>query len=103
MKNQISPSLPALIESFFRCRLVAQRSASRATVATYRDALRLLVIYAAQRAGKPPSALHVEDLERDVVLAFLDHLENDRGNSVRTRNARLGAIRSLFQHIAYSD
>lgn len=103
MKNVISPSLPELIESFFRCRLVAQRSASRATVATYRDALRLLVVFAAERAGRPPSALRVEDLDRDVVLAFLDHLENDRGNSVRTRNARLGAIRSLFQHIAYND
>jgi site-specific recombinase XerD len=103
MKQPLSPKLSKLIESFFRQRLVAQRNASPATVATYRDALRLLVVFAAERSSKAPSKLTVEDLDRDVVLAFLDHLENDRGNSVRSRNARLGAIRSLFQHVAYSD
>jgi site-specific recombinase XerD len=103
MKRAITPPLGELIESFFRHRLVAQRNASPATVATYRDALRLLVVFAAERSGTSPSALAVADLDRDAVLAFLDHLENARGNSVRSRNARLGAIRSLFQHIAYSD
>lgn len=103
MKRPANTQLPKLIESFFRHRLVAQRNASSATVATFRDALRLLVVFAAERSGKAPSALAVADLDRDVVLAFLDHLENERGNSVRTRNARLGAVRSLFQHIAYSD
>lgn len=103
MKHPVSSPLSKLIESFFRQRLVAQRNASPATVATYRDALRLLVVFAAERAQKAPCALAIENLDRDVVLAFLDHLESDRGNSVRTRNARLGAIRSLFQHVAYSD
>jgi site-specific recombinase XerD len=95
--------LAGLIESFFRWRLAAQKQASPATVATYRDALRLLLIFASDQSGKKPSALSVGDLDRDMVLAFLDYLESERGNTVRTRNARLGAIRSLFHHIAYCD
>ena len=95
--------LAGLIELFFRRRLAAQKQASPSTVVTYRDALRLLLVFASDRSGKTPSALSVEDLDRDVVLAFLDYLENERGNTVRSRNARLGAIRSLFRHISYCD
>lgn len=97
------PTLAFLLESFFRNRLAAQRRASPATIAAYRDALRLLLVFASERAGQPPSRLRLEDLDHEVVLAFLDHLETTRGNSVRTRNARLAAIRSFFQHVAYSD
>jgi site-specific recombinase XerD len=92
-----------VLESFFRKRLAAQRNASEATIRSYRDALRLLLVFAAEQAGKQPSRLRVEDLDRDVVLAFLDHLEAKRGNSIRTRNARLAAIRSFFRHVAYED
>lgn len=97
------PSLGDLLESFFRQRLIAQREASPHTVAAYRDGLRLLLVFVAGRQGKPPSELAVEDLDRDVVLAFLDHLEQERHNSISTRNARLAAIRSFFQHAAASD
>lgn len=97
------PSLAALLESFFRNRLAAQRRASPATISTYRDGLRLLLVFASQRANKPPSRLSLAEIDSEVVLAFLDHLESRRGNSVRTRNARLAAIRSFFQHVAYSD
>jgi len=103
MKNQKNPSLASYLESFFRNRLVSQRRCSPATVSTYRDGLRLLLIYASEQIGKAPSRLTVEDLDRDLILAFLDHLESERGNSIRTRNARLAAIRSFFQHIAYCD
>jgi len=95
--------LPELLESFFRQRLALQRGASPATIATYRDALRLLVVFAARRMGKPPSHLVIEDLDRDMVLAFLDHLEQERGNGTRTRNARLAAIRAFFHHAVYCD
>jgi site-specific recombinase XerD len=96
-------SLSSHLESFFRQHLAAQRQASPATVATYRDGLRLFLVFAAEQAGKPPSRLSIEDLDRDRVLSFLDHLEKERGNTARTRNARLAAIRSFFQHVAYRD
>lgn len=101
--NAPVPSLAHHLESFFRHHLTAQRQASPATVATYRDGLRLFIVFAAEQLGKPPSRLSIEDLDRDRVLSFLDHLEKERGNSVRTRNARLAAIRSFFQHLAYRD
>lgn len=91
------------LESFFHQRLTQQRNATPATVAAYRDALRLLVLFASQRTGKKPCALAVEDLDRDMILAYPDHLECSRGNGVHTRNARLTAIRSFFHHVAASD
>jgi site-specific recombinase XerD len=92
-----------MIKSFFHKRLVAQCRASPATIAAYRDALRLLLCFASAKAGRAPSRLQLQHLGADVVLTFLDHLEHERGNSVRTRNARLAAIRSFFQHVAYED
>ena len=103
MKRGEPQSLGSLLESFFRRRLIAERRASPATIATYRDALKLLLTFASRRCGQPPSRLTVSNLDRDTILGFLDHLEKDRGNSVRTRNARLAAIRSFFQHVAYAD
>jgi integrase/recombinase XerD len=87
-------------QAFFTDRLALQRQASGHTVAAYRDALRMLVVFAAQRAGKVPSRLDIADLDAQTVGAFLNHLENERGNSVRTRNARLAAIHSLFGYAA---
>lgn len=103
MRKTPGPTLGDLLESFFRRRLVAERRASPATIATYRDALKLLLVFAGQRWSKPPSRLAVCNLDRDTILEFLDHLEKQRGNSARTRNARLAAIRSFFQHVAYAD
>jgi site-specific recombinase XerD len=97
------PSLANLIESFFRRFLIAQRNSSPNTVAAYRDAMKLLLIFVSERQGKPPTELIVEDLDRDVVLDFLDYLEQERGNCVSTRNARLTAIRSFFHHVARTD
>lgn len=96
-------TLPPLLESFFRSRLPKQRNASRATIASYRDALRMLILFAAERAGRKPCALTIEDLDRDLILAFLDELEKTRKNTVQTRNARLTAIRSFFHHVAAND
>jgi site-specific recombinase XerD len=97
------PSLAHHLESFFHRRLTQQRNATPSTVKAYRDALRLLVLFASHHSGKNPCALAVEDLDRDVILAYLDHLERSRGNAVQTRNARLTAIRSFFHHIAAND
>jgi len=103
MKKQNKTTLAGYLESFFRNRLVAQLRASPATVSTYRDGLRLLLVFASKQTGKSPSQLSVEDLDRDFILAFLDHLEKERGNSIRTRNARLAVIKSFFHHVAYCD
>ncbi|WP_245491525.1 MULTISPECIES: tyrosine-type recombinase/integrase [unclassified Mesorhizobium] len=92
-----------LLESYFRRRLNKQRNATPATVASYRDALRMLILFAAARLRKKPAALTLEDLDRDLVLAFLDDLEEKRNNCVATRNARLAAIRSFFHHVAAAD
>lgn len=86
------------LQSFFTDRLVHQRRASSRTIASYRDALRLLVVFVHARTGKTPSTLEWDDLDADTISAFLDHLEVDRDNSPRTRNLRLTAIRSLFSH-----
>ncbi len=93
-------ALAPALQAFFTDRLAMQRQASGHTVAAYRDALRMLVVFAAERAGKAPSRLDIADLDAQTVGAFLSHLENKRGNSVRTRNARLAAIHSLFQYAA---
>jgi site-specific recombinase XerD len=93
-------ALAPTLQAFFTDRLALQRQASGHTIAAYRDAVKMLIAFAAQQAGKAPSRLDFADLDAPTVGAFLNHLENDRGNSARTRNARLAAIRSLFQYAA---
>ena len=96
-------SLPALMQAFFQHRLVAQRGASAHTIASYRDTFALFLPYVAQRTGRTPSALTLEDLDSPVVLAFLDHLVSQRGNSARTRNLRLTAIRSFLRYASLRE
>jgi site-specific recombinase XerD len=95
----VSP-IAATLQSFFTDRLAKQRQASPHTIASYRDTLRLLLDFMQRRTGKPPSRLGWDDLDADAICAFLDHLEADRHNGARTRNARLTAIRSLFAYAA---
>lgn len=96
-------TLPALIQRFFTDRLCTQMEASRHTIAGYRDTIRLLMRFASARCGKPPVKLSVEDIDADLVADFLIHGETARGNSARTRNTRLAAIRSFFRYVAMSD
>ncbi len=93
-------ALAPTLETFFTSRLISEKGASPHTISAYRDTFRLLLAFAQQRTGKPPSQLQVEDLDATLIQAFLDHLERDRGNSPRTRNARLAAIHSMFRHAA---
>ncbi|MDN5930099.1 MAG: site-specific integrase [Pseudonocardia sp.] len=93
-------ALAPTLQAFFTDRLIRQRHASAHTVAAYRDTMRLLLGYAATRTGRPPSRLDLADLDAGLIAGFLDHLERERGNSVRTRNARLAAIHSLFRFAA---
>lgn len=94
-------TLAPLLESFFIERLAAQRQASPNTIAAYRDTWRQLLCFAQARTGKTPSLLGVEDLDAALIGDFLHHLEHERGVIVRTRNARLTAIRAVFHHAAY--
>jgi len=93
-------ALAPALQAFFTERLVRQRRASGHTIAAYRDTWRMLLSFAARHAGKPPSRIDFTDLDAPAVAAFLDHLEKDRGNSIRTRNARLAAIHSMFSYAA---
>lgn len=93
-------ALAPVLQAFFTDRLMRERRASPQTVVAYRDAWRLLLGFAAKRLGKLPSALDLDDLGVPLITSFLDHLEAERGNSVRTRNARLAAIHSLFRYAA---
>ncbi len=99
----ISADLPSLLQSFFTDRLLRQRQASPHTIAGYRDCFRLLLHFAKERLGKMPSQIGVEDLDASFIGLFLDHLESVRKNSARTRNTRLGAIHSFFQHVAFEE
>jgi len=94
---------PQLVQDYFLRRLVQQRGASNRTVESYRDTFRLLFGFIEQRTGRPASALHLADLDAPLVLDFLEHLENDRGNTARTRNARLAAIHSFMRYVALRD
>ena len=95
----MSALAPAL-QAFFTDRLITQRDASPQTIAAYRDTFRLLLGFAHAQTGKKPFELDLDDLDAPLIGAFLTHLERDRGNSVRTRNARLGAIHSFCRYAA---
>jgi site-specific recombinase XerD len=99
MKSTPQEQFATLVEAFFLDRLIGQRNASPQTVASYRDCFRLLFEFAGAHRGKPPHRMVLGDLDAPLVLAFLEHLEKSRKNSIRSRNARLAAIRS-FLHFA---
>jgi len=92
--------LAPTLQAFFTDRLICQKRASAHTIAAYRDTIRLLLTFAAAQTSKAPSDLDIDDLDAPLIGTFLDHLEHERANTIRTRNARLAAIRSLFRYAA---
>lgn len=94
-------TVAATLEKYFTDRLLRQRQVSPQTVASYRDSLQLLLHFVHDQCGKEPSQLDWTDLDEPVISAFLDHLQDVRGNSVPTRNLRLTAIRGLFRYGAF--
>lgn len=96
-------SFPSLVQRFFTQRLLEQQGLSSHTVASYRDTFRLLLAFAAQHTGHAPSTLRIEELDVSFFEKFLRHLEQGRGNSVRTRNTRLAAVHSFFRFVAISE
>jgi integrase/recombinase XerD len=96
-------TFPALIQQFFTDRLCTQLGASPNTIAGYRDTFRLLLRFASEQTGKAPTKLKIEDIDFVLVGDFLAHVETQRRNSARTRNARLAAIRSFFRFVAMQE
>jgi site-specific recombinase XerD len=97
------PSFPSLVQQFFTEYLVTQRALSPRTIASYRDAWMLFLDFTHKRLGKLPAALRLADIEPDLILAFLDHLEQQRQNSVQSRNVRLAALRAFLKFAARRD
>jgi site-specific recombinase XerD len=97
------PSFPSLIQQFFTDYLVVQRALSPRTIASYRDAWMLFLDFAGKRLCKLPTALCLADIEPDLILAFLDHLERQRQNSVQSGNVRLAALRAFLKFAARRD
>lgn len=93
-------ALAPTLQAFFTDRLIRQRNASGNTITAYRDTMRMLLTFVAAQTGVPPTRVDIDQLDAPMIGAFLDYLEHDRGNSVRTRNARLAAIHSLFRYAA---
>jgi integrase/recombinase XerD len=98
-----SPSFAALTQAFFVEHLQQQRAMSPRTVATYRDAFVLFLVFAQARLRKQPTEIRLDEITPALILAFLDHLERERGNAVRSRNARLAALRAFLKFAGRRD
>jgi site-specific recombinase XerD len=96
-------SFASLVQQFFTEYLVAQRAVSPRTVACYRDALMLFLDFTSRRLKKAPTSLKLNDIQPNLILAFLDHLECDRHNAVRSRNLRLTALRAFLKFAGRRD
>lgn len=100
--NDIYP-LPIYVQRFFTSRLQTQLHASPNTIASYRDTFRLLLRFAESQLGLPPTKLQVANIDADLIGQFLSFWENERGNSARSRNTRLAAIRSFFKYVSGNE
>jgi integrase/recombinase XerD len=103
MSKSAHRALFALVQSFLTEYLPHQRGASAHTVRAYRDALKLLLEFVAQRRHRSIAALELTHLDADTVADFLDHIERQRSNGTATRNCRRAALRSFFKHVLRSD
>ena len=101
--TEAPPSFAALAQAFFAEHLTQQRAMSPHTVATYRDAFVLFLDFAERQLHKPPTAIRLAQITPALILGFLDHLEHERGNAVRSRNARLAALRAFLKFAAHRD
>lgn len=99
----INKNLSTLVQDYFYQRLINQRDSSQRTIASYRDSFKLFLCFTQDYLKKRIDKIQLEDLDADVVLRFLEHLEIERKNSVRTRNQRLAAIRSFMQYVGLKE
>lgn len=96
-------TIGSLLQQFFTERLMQQRHASPCTIAAYRDCFRLLLLFAERRLSKRPANLMFQDFNATFILDFLEHLEKERKNSIRSRNARFAAIRAFLHYSAAKE
>jgi integrase/recombinase XerD len=99
----MTTDLARLLQAFFCQHLIQQRGVSHQTVCGYRDTFRLLLHFAEQNLGRRATDLHLADIDAPLVLAFLDNLESQRHNCIRSRNTRLAAIRSFMNYAAVQE
>jgi len=102
-KPKSPPSFATLVQAFFVEHLTQQRALSPQTIAAYRDAFMLFLGFAETRLARSSAKIALVDITPDLILAFLDHLERERHNTVRSRNARLAALRSFLKFAAHRD
>ncbi|MEF8733818.1 MAG: tyrosine-type recombinase/integrase [Candidatus Accumulibacter meliphilus] len=102
-KPATPPSFATLVQAYFADYLTQQRALSPQTVAAYRDAFVLFLAFAQCRLGKSPTTMTLADMTPELITAFLNHLEQQRHNCVRSRNARLAALRSFLKFAGHRD
>jgi site-specific recombinase XerD len=103
MSRQTTPTFAGLVQEFFTDYMVRQRALSPRTVASYRDTFVLLLRFAEDKLHLPAHGMTMADLSARFLADFLDHLESQRHNSVRSRNVRLAAVRSFLKFAARRD
>jgi len=102
-RSKVLPSFAALVQAWFAEYLTQQRALSAHTIAAYRDCFVLFLEFAEARVGKSPAMMTLADMTPELIMGFLDHLERQRHNCVRSRNARLAALRSFLKFAAHRD
>jgi len=95
-KNKIGP----IIYGFFEDYLKTQKGLRSSSVRSYRDVLRLFLVFVAKDAHRKITRLSLQDFTVDRLIQFLKYLENERGNQICTRNHRLSVLHSFFQFIS---
>lgn len=103
LKSLAVPTFSALVQAYFAEHLTQQRALSPRTIATYRDAFLLFLDFTQTHCAKSPTEMTLSAITPEVILAFLDQLEQDRHNTVRSRNARLAALRSFLKFASHRD
>ena len=98
-----APSFPALVQAFFAEHLIRHRAVSPRTVASYRDSFTLFLRFVQRRRSLAPEAIKLTDITPELILAFLEHLESERHNTIRSRNARLAALRTFLKFASHRD
>ena len=88
-----------LLQGFFIEHLLQHKHVSAQTISSYRDTFRILLQFLHKKCGTTPAAMKITDLDAPEIISFLDYLEDERQNSIRSRNARLAAIRTFFRWV----